>query len=136
MLLHWKRIQSWVIISISRFADNCSNFANSVSFLDSRFRSDHSSRDEKQLKVWRQSLIFCIRFFRLVTRTENLDLILLYLTIRVIFIHYWSIIVLFLQQKCLHSRQNTTHNDVSRDVTTHNTEDCGSRVLMIERSQR
>jgi hypothetical protein len=25
---------------------------------------------------------------------------------------------------------------VSRDVATHNTEDCGSRVLMIERSQR
>jgi hypothetical protein len=25
---------------------------------------------------------------------------------------------------------------MSRDVTTHNTEDCGSRVLMIERSQR
>ncbi len=27
-------------------------------------------------------------------------------------------------------------NEVSRDVTTHNTEDCESRVLMIERSQR
>jgi hypothetical protein len=26
--------------------------------------------------------------------------------------------------------------NVSRDVTTHNTEDCESRVLMIERSQR
>jgi hypothetical protein len=25
---------------------------------------------------------------------------------------------------------------LSRDVITHNTEDCGSRVLMIERSQR
>ncbi len=25
---------------------------------------------------------------------------------------------------------------VSRDVTTHNTEDCGSRVLMIKQSQR
>jgi hypothetical protein len=27
-------------------------------------------------------------------------------------------------------------NNMSRDVTTHNTEDCESRVLMIERSQR
>ncbi len=29
-----------------------------------------------------------------------------------------------------------TINNVSRDVTIHNTEDCESRVLMIERSQR
>ncbi len=27
-------------------------------------------------------------------------------------------------------------NDLSRDVTIHNIEDCESRVLMIERSQR
>jgi hypothetical protein len=27
-------------------------------------------------------------------------------------------------------------DSLSRDVATHNTEDCGSRVLMIERSQR
>jgi hypothetical protein len=31
---------------------------------------------------------------------------------------------------------NFLYNEVSRDVTTHNTEDCGSRVLMIERSQK
>jgi hypothetical protein len=32
--------------------------------------------------------------------------------------------------------RDVMNDDVSRDVTTHNTEDCESRVLMIERSQR
>jgi hypothetical protein len=36
-----------------------------------------------------------------------------------------------------HDKSIKKHRDyVSRDVTTHNTEDCESRVLMIERSQR
>ncbi len=34
------------------------------------------------------------------------------------------------------SSNSSSSESLSRDVTTHNTEDCGSRVLMIERSQK